>query len=142
MLRQSSHALLVFTKVLWPDFSFLDFASAILRYQRSYTSLQAGRRISLAAREMALARTNQGDGEHIAFERARTFDDPNVDDIRGVLGQLSRLKVKTDRMSGSPNGIATPGAISSPSSKSDGSEECIDASGQHQTPLPPGLKRR
>lgn len=33
LLWQSRRALLVFSKVLWPDYSFADFVSAIMKYQ-------------------------------------------------------------------------------------------------------------
>jgi len=49
MLRQSSHALLVFTGVLWPDFGFLDLVSAILHYQKKHTALQASRKNGAAS---------------------------------------------------------------------------------------------
>lgn len=53
MLRQSSHALLVFTRALWPEFSFLDLLHAIMQYQSQCHVLRRARQESATAGERA-----------------------------------------------------------------------------------------
>ena len=123
MLRQSSYALLVFTGVLWPDFGFLDLVSAILQYQKKYTTLQAARQagetsIAQLLKQRTLLRRQEEEEEKEATatkmvppkfaEQLISLKLPEIHGIRAV-------------ESDSPCSIATPGSGSSPSSRSDGS---------------------
>jgi hypothetical protein len=65
MLRQSSHALLIFTGVLWPDFGFLDLISAIIHYQKKHTTLEASRKAGAASVAHLLEQQQQQQREHL-----------------------------------------------------------------------------
>mmetsp|Transcript_20806 Transcript_20806/g.57754 ORF Transcript_20806/g.57754 Transcript_20806/m.57754 type:complete len:96 (+) Transcript_20806:1076-1363(+) len=49
LLLQSGFAMLVFTPVFWPDFSFFHFMKTIFQYQHSFVSMSAVRNTSKAA---------------------------------------------------------------------------------------------
>ncbi|KAL4553494.1 hypothetical protein Ndes2526B_g03342 [Nannochloris sp. 'desiccata'] len=114
MLRQSSHALLVFTGVLWPDFGFLDLISAVLQYQKKHTTLQASRKAGAASIAQLLQHLRREEQEKSTraprlAEQLISLKLPNT--ARG-----SRA-IEVD----SPCSVATPGSGSSPSSRSEGS---------------------
>ena len=133
LLRQSSHALLVFTGVLWPEFGFLDLIGAILKYQRSFTTLEMAKQQSTTSVSVsgAILCTNNGaSGAAIIAERQKNDDDGD-DDVQHIdvppmlqppaMGVLKMLKVPRPSAAAaaeSPCSVATPGSIhsSSPSS--------------------------
>ena len=116
LLRQSSHALLVFTTVLWPDFSFLDLVAAVVGYQRSRDTIAAARRAARGAGQRA-----------VLALRA-----PSA----GVGLPPVKTRVEGDA-SESPCGVATPGSASTPSAASDASlsERAGRSSGELLQPL-------
>lgn len=126
MLRQSSHALLVFTGVLWPDFGFLDLVSAILLYQKKYTTLQAARQAGetsiaqLFNQRTLLRRREEEEEKEARATRERPVVPPKFAEqlISLILPEIHGIRaVESD----SPCSVATPGSGSSPSSRSDGS---------------------
>lgn len=122
MLRQSSHALLVFTHILWPDFSFLDLASAVIKYQRHHVRLDVARGTSQRALA-AVTNSASSPGAHKATIEPMILASI---DSNAFSGQLKPVKVCVEvGASDSPCGIATPGSASSPSVRSDGSDGLI-----------------
>jgi hypothetical protein len=110
LLWQSRHALLVFTRVLWPDFSFLDLVAAVMQYQRAFPALERLRREHRRGAQGARAAADEAAAAALAARRGR----------HGGLPALRPLAPAGSE--GSPCGGATPGSMS-PSSRSDPSEE-------------------
>jgi hypothetical protein len=117
MLRQSNHALLVFTGVLWPDFGFLDLVSAIIQYQKKYKTLQSARHAGEASISQLLHQRQETRQER-KQQQERSATTPRLAE------QLMSLKLPVaghDRRAlelDSPCSVATPGSGSSPSSRS------------------------
>lgn len=142
LLWQSRHARLVFTRVLWPDFTFLDLVAAVLQYQRSTPMLErlklesSRAQAPVAAAAAAIAAARSQSNERLHGSLFATID--------AVSQRLPGLKTTADGSEGSPCSVGTPGS-SSPSSRS---EPCSEASDQPVQLLPvddanaPGLRRR
>jgi hypothetical protein len=121
MLRQSSHALLVFTGVLWPDFGFLDLVSAIIQYQKRYTTLQAAKHAGEASVAQLMQQRRR---EQRCEQQEKNASTPRV----VVTEQLISLKLPVGIEFDSPCSVATPGSGSSPSSRSEGSNRSTELS--------------
>lgn len=80
---QSRHALLVFTQVLWPNFGFLDLASAIIQYQRHQPTLD---RLKHACCE-ANSSMNKKNDDGIALNSTREGGSPVGRADSGVLDE-------------------------------------------------------
>lgn len=124
LLWQSRHALLVFTRVLWPQFGFLDLAAAVLQYQRQYPHLQ---------RLQALASSQAAAAAVTAAEAAARQQQ-----------QLPPIKLAAEqrRRRGSPCSIASPASPSSRSSRSEGSEDAAAAAAAKAAAVEQSLARR
>lgn len=125
MLRQSSHALLVFSRALWPEYSFMDLIAAILQYQRCAKDLEAARQASAAAAAGALddLRIRAAELATIGPQQQQYAGDDEEEEYLRVVQGVSSLKMSTLESAGSPCGVATPGSPSSPSSRSAASSD-------------------
>lgn len=54
LLWQTAYSCLVFTNVLWPEFTFSDLVSCIIRYQRDHAELEVARIAARAKRQQQL----------------------------------------------------------------------------------------
>jgi Putative undecaprenyl diphosphate synthase len=121
MLKQSSHALLVFTGVLWPDFGFLDLVSAILQYQKTFTTLQAAKEAGKASIAQLLQQRRQQ--RELEMQKESSATAPRLRE------QLISLKLPQNSLAAkldSPCSVATPGSGSSPSSRSEASNRSTE----------------
>lgn len=134
MLWQCRHALLAFSPVLWPDYSFLDLAQAILRYQAAAPALERLRAAldasTPAAQELAAATTMQRVQQRQLEQQS--LRQPLQSQQQGDRSSLPVLEAVKARLLGeaevlhrggleSPRAVASPDSPpSSPSSQSEG----------------------
>jgi ditrans,polycis-polyprenyl diphosphate synthase len=121
LLRQSAHSVLHFTRVLWPDFTFLDLVSAILDYQRQHDWLQH----TIASAHAATAeRQRSTEAATLSLRSGPPLCAEPTDCLAAAheVPATRQLRVKTSRENAaaeSPTGVATPGSTSSPSCRSE-----------------------
>lgn len=112
LVKQCSTALMIFTRVFWPDFSFIDLASAIRQFQINYEELLRLRRQYDVLKSCGL-------DEVPRIGIGRTGGDALVGGpgFRLFPSDCENQKGKNDSMT-SPDNIASPQISSSPSSLS------------------------
>lgn len=146
MLWQSRHALLVFSKVLWPNFSFLDLVHAVMRYQHSMHDMHRLQQCyheaaAAAAVEAAAAVGQRTPGADLPLHlplpgSLNLASQPNfslpLNDLEGSPALL--LSIKTPG-GGSPCGIVTPQSAGSSSSSSPSLPACDELEQQQQPEL-------
>ena len=153
LLWQTRHALLVFTSVLWPDFSFLDLSSAILEFQRAARTL--GRlQAAAAAQAPAAAALAAAAAQPRMQQQREAVQEGSLSRQADAAGALPVLRAVKAHLLGaeqcgpagdpgqdqgeSPRSVASPDEPpSSPSSRSDGSgEHLARLSASPESPCP------